>query len=94
MNKIIAVICGNPREVRRAWYRYFTKFQKGAMLYKFAEKYITVREGEYRFYTPDQIEMEGQWFDEVIWYGTVSSHAKYRDVLDYVRLHTRKVGEF
>jgi len=99
--KVIAVICGNAREVRRAWYKIFIELRKKPMLWKhdFGLKWITGRKGDttvtYKFYLPDlKTMMVAQWFDEVIWYGTVKSHPKYRDVVDYVRLHSRKVGEF
>ena len=100
--KVIAVICGNERELRRAWYEYLLKFRKSNarnIQHGFIGKWVEYSDGgdvvTHYFYLPtDKTAMWGQWFDEVIWYGTVKSHPKYRDVVDYVRLHSRKVGEF
>ena len=99
--KVIAVICGSSGEAKRAWYEYLQKYKNQPLLFRhdFGGKWIQLREDNtvvtYYFYLPSmELKMTGQVFDEVIWYGTARGHSKYKDILDYLRLHARKIGEF
>ena len=95
----VVVICGSPSQVRTAFYHYFTLFKGkqgficdfGCKLVRYGEDNITI---SYQICLPDMKVLMGKFFDEVILYGTVKEHPNYRDVLDYVRTHSRKVGEF
>ena len=94
----VAILCMNSSEARKAWAKCYQEHRHLAMTFNMSQRWLTCRvDGvttTYQCYSCDLTALRGVQLDEVRLYGSVRQHSKFPAVIDYLRLHTTKIGEF
>ena len=96
--KMVAILCLNGSERRKAWRECFDGHRHVDMKYNMSRQWVTCREGDitttYQCYSCDLIALAGCQIDEVRLYGNVAQHRNFEAVMEHLRNSVTKIGEF